>query len=153
MGMSERFAVPTIPVAKAREALPRYLEDARRHLLQIVTRHDRDPVALVSVDDLRELVRAHRIETEAAVHPGEATVSLPQFRIIGIGETLSAAADDAVEKLREYAQDYLRRYEFYRHTDRRDLLPVVFRFLLTPEDRQLELLLEPEGTAAAAVPA
>ncbi len=148
--------MPTIPVAKARDALPSYLEAARRHLPQIVTRHERDEVALVSLEDLREIVRGHRIETEAAVHPGEpgeATVSLPQFRIIGIGETLDEAAADALAKLREYARQYLQRYDFYRHTDRRDLLPLVFRFLLTPEDQQLELLLETEGVEAEAASA
>lgn len=151
--MSERYAMPTIPVAKARDALPSYLDAARRHLPQIVTRHERDEVALLSLDDLRELLRGHHFRTEAAVHPGEATVALPQFRIIGIAEDLDGAATDALAKLREYAEQYLQRYEFYRHTDRRDLFPLVVRFLITPEDQQLELLLEGEGVEAAALPA
>jgi hypothetical protein len=152
-GMSDRYRMPVVPVAKARDALPSYLEAARKHLPQIVTRHDRDEVALLSLDDLRELLRGHRFLTEASVHPGEATVTLPQFGIIGIGDDLDAAAAETMTKLREYAEQYLQRYEFYRHTDRRDLFPLVMRFLVTPEDEQLNLLLENEGVEAAALPA
>lgn len=149
----QRYAVPTVPVAQARDSLPEYLEAVRRHLPHIVTRHGRDPVALVSLDDLRELLRDDHIETEAVVERGEASVNLPQFRIVGIGETLDAAAADALEKLREYARQYLERFEFYRHTDRRVLLPLVVRLLMTPEDQQMELLMEDAGSEAVAVPA
>jgi len=140
-------------VAKARDSLPAYLELARRHLPQIVTRHDRDEVALLALTDLREVLRAYRFETEAAVHQGESTVALPQFSIIGIGDSLDEAIEDALEKLREYAQRYLQRYEFYRHTDRRALFPLVLRFIATPEEQQRELLLEPQESEAAPAPA
>lgn len=143
-----RSTLPLIPVAKARDALPSYLEAARRHVLQIVTRHERDAVALLALGDLRELLETHRFETAVAVHEDEATIAVPQFSIVGIGDTLEAALDDAVEKLREYALQYLRRYEFYRQTDRRALYPLVVRFLATPEDRQRELLLESDETQA-----
>jgi hypothetical protein len=46
---------------------------------------------------------------------------------------------------------YLQRLEFYRHTDRRDVYPLVVRFLATPKDEQPELL-EPEtGEAEPAI--
>lgn len=149
--MTSRFAVPTLPAATAKAKLPEVLDGARRHLLQIISRHGRDPVAVLALEDLRELLRAHRFETEVAMHRGEATLTLPQFSIIGIGDTLDAATADALDKLREYALQYLQRYEFYRHTDRRDLYPLVLRFLSTPEDEQPDLLLEPEVPEAARV--
>ena len=142
--MANRFAVPSIPVAEAKRSLPTYLDRARDHLLQIVTRHQRDEVALVGLQDLRELLRDRKFQTDVAIRRGEATVTLPQFRIIGIGENVDDATEDALAKLREYALQYLERLEFYRHTDRRDLYPLVVRFLATPEDEQAELLLEPE---------
>jgi len=61
--MSGRFAVPSIPVGQAKNSLPTYLERAREHMLQIITRHDRDEVALVDLADLRELLRDHKFRT------------------------------------------------------------------------------------------
>ena len=146
--MTSRFVVPSIPVAEAKKSLPTYLDRARDHVLQIVTRHKRDEVALLDLQDLRELLRGHKFQTDVAVHRGEASVNLPQFRIIGIGENVADATEDALAKLREYALQYLERFEFYKHTDRRDLYPLVMRFLATPEDEQLELLFEPETVEA-----
>ena len=151
--MASRFTVPSISVAEAKTQLPKHLDLARAHEFQIVTRRDRDEVALVGLPDFRELVRGHKFETDVAIHPDEATVTLPQFRIIGIGGTVDEATEDALAKLREYASQYLKRLEFYRETDRRDLYPLVVRFLTTPEDEQLELLLEPDSVEAEPVPA
>src|ERR1700687_855436 len=149
--MSGRFAVPSIPVGQAKNSLPTYLERAREHMLQIITRHDRDEVALVDLADLRELLRDRKFQTDVAIHPNEATVNLPQFRIIGIGENVDGATADALAKLREYALQYLRRLSFYKETDRRDLYPLVMRFLATPEDEQLDLLLESDTVEAEPV--
>ena len=147
--MTNRFAVPSIPVAEAKRGLPTYLERARReHCLQIVTRHQRDEVALVALQDLRDLLRDHKFATEVVIERGEASVTLPQFRIIGIGENVDEATEDALGKLREYALQYLDRFEFYKQTDRRDLYPLVMRFLATPENEQLELLLEADTVEA-----
>lgn len=86
--------------------------------------------------------RNPEFQTDVAIHPDEATVTLPQFRIIGIGSTVDEATEDALAKLREYAAQYVSRLDFYKETDRRDLYPLVARFLATPEDEQLGLLLE-----------
>lgn len=148
--MRNRFGVPSIPVAEAKRSLPTYLDRARHdHLLQIVTRHQRDEVALLGLQDLRDLLGDYKFQTDVSIQRDEATVNLPQFRIIGIGENVDEATEDALAKLREYALQYLNRREFYKHTDRRDLYPLVMRFLATPEDEQLELLLEPETVEAA----
>jgi hypothetical protein len=137
-----------MPVAEAKKSLLTYFDRARQQLRQIVTRHKREEVALMGLKDLRELLRDHKFQTDAAIQRNEATVTLPQFRIIGIGENVDDATDDAFAKLREYALQYLERLEFYRHTDRRDLYPLVVRFLATPADEQRELLLEPETVEA-----
>lgn len=146
--MASRYAIPSIPVKEAKDQLPTYLDRARDHVLQIVTRHGRDEVALVDLGDLREMLSDRKFQTDVSIRKGEATVLLPQFGIIGIGENADEAAGDALAKLREYALQYLRRYDFYRETDRRHLLPLVMRFLATPEDEQPGLLLEAESTEA-----
>jgi hypothetical protein len=151
--MTSRFAVPSVSVAKAKDGLPTYLERAREHMLQIITRHDRDEVALVDLADLRELLHDHTFQTEVSIHSNEATVNLPQFRIIGIGADVDEAAEDALAKLREYALQYLRRFNFYKETDRRDLYPLVMRFLATPGNEQLDLLVESDTIEAEPVPA
>lgn len=151
--MTSRFAVPSISVAEAKAQLPKYLELARAHEFQIVTRRDRDEVAVVDLGDLRELLRDHTFQTDVAIHPDEATVTLPQFRIIGIGATVDEATEDALAKLREYATQYRKRFDFYKETDRRDLYPLVARFLATPQDEQLDLLLESEPVGTEPVPA
>ena len=145
-----RFTVPSVSVAEAKKSLPVYLERAREHEPQIVTRPDRDEVVILGLADFREVLRMphRRFETDVAIHPGEATVTLPQFRIIGIGNNVDEATEDVLAKLREYAAQYVHRYAFYSQTDRRELLPLVLRFLATPLDEQLELLLESEGVEA-----
>jgi len=94
-----------------------------------------------------------RLRAFAGWSVAKATVTLPQFRIIGIGSTVDEASEDALAKLREYASQYLKRLDFYRETDRRDLYPLVARFLATPEDEQLDLLLESEPVEVEPVPA
>src|SRR5207245_10891960 len=118
--MPNRFAVPSIPVAEAKKSLPTYLDRARQHLLQIVTRHQRDEVALVGLQDLREVLRDHKFQTDVAIQRGEATVTPPQFRIIGTGHNGEAATEDALANLGEYTLQYLQRHAFYRHPERRD---------------------------------
>lgn len=140
-------------MAEAKAQLPKYLELARAHEFQIVTRRDRDEVAVVALPDFRELLHDHKFQTDVAIHPDEATVMLPQFRIIGIGSTVDEATEDALAKLREYATQYLKRLDFYKETDRRHLYPLVARFLATPEDEQLDLLLESEPIGTEPVPA
>lgn len=142
--MTSRFTGPSISVADAKAQLPKYLELARAHEFQIVTRRDRDEVAVVGLPDFRELLRDHKFQTDVAIHPDEATVTLPQFRIIGIGANVDEATEDALAKLREYATQYRKRFDFYKETDRRDLYPLVTRFLATPQDEQIDLLLESE---------
>lgn len=78
----------------------------------------------------------------------EVSVSLPAFSLIGAGESFDEALDDLLAVLRQYCAQYIERLEFYRQTDRRSLLGLVFLFALTPSEDQRALLLRPsEGRA------
>lgn len=150
---SSRFSVPTVAVAQAKSDLPRYLELARDHHIQIVTRYGRDEVVMLAHNDFLDLMRmpTRTFQTEVAIHKGQSTVSLPQFGIIGIGPTVDDATDDALVKLREFAQQFEGRWNFYKETDQRNLAKLVWRFLATPEDEQASLLLESDDVEATPV--
>ena len=115
----------------------------------VVTGHDPFEVQAVTDDQLAGVGPDGTLsdQIDGILGYGRAPLSAHRqgvVRIIGIGENVDDATEDALAKLREYALQYLERLEFYRHTDRRDLYPLVVRFLATPEDEQAELLLEPE---------
>jgi len=148
--MTLRYEVPEISVADAKAKLPEVLEEARRHQPQLISRRGRDLVALLALDDAQQVLGSFRFQTEVHLAKGEVTVALPQFELIGIGESVDAAAEDALDKLREYAAHYLKRASFYRETNRRDLYPLVLRFVLTPREQQHELLLEDPDEVGAA---
>jgi PHD/YefM family antitoxin component YafN of YafNO toxin-antitoxin module len=135
--------------------------EAKRHLSDLMTGvvHEHRPVqvnrhgekeqmfllARRELEDLLELT-GQRFETRVLFDDGEVSVSLPAFSLIGAGETFDAAVEGLVDLLRQYCAQYLRRLDFYRQTDRRSLLPLVFLFALTPAAQQKDLLLKVPGT-------
>ncbi|MGH2854267.1 MAG: type II toxin-antitoxin system prevent-host-death family antitoxin [Solirubrobacteraceae bacterium] len=137
--------------------------DAKRHLSELMTEvvHEHRPVQvnrhagkeqmfLVARRELEDLLElsGQRFETRVIFDEGEVVVSLPAFSLIGAGESFDEAVDDLLAVLRQYCAQYLERLEFYRQTDRRSLLALVFLFSLTPPEEQRELLLHPpEGRA------
>jgi prevent-host-death family protein len=137
--------------------------DAKRNLSELMTEvvHEHRPVQvnrhagkeqmfLVARRELEDLLElsGQRFETRVIFDEGEVSVSLPAFSLIGAGESFDEAVDDLLAVLRQYCAQYLERLEFYRQTDRRGLLALVFLFSLTPPEEQRELLLHPpEGRA------
>jgi PHD/YefM family antitoxin component YafN of YafNO toxin-antitoxin module len=137
--------------------------DAKRHLSELMSEvvHDHRPVQvnrhagreqmfLLARRELEDLLllSGQRFETRVIFDEGEVSVSLPEFSLIGAGESFDKALDDLLAVLREYCALYLERLEFYRQTDRSRLLGLVFLFALTPPDEQRALLLgSPERRA------
>lgn len=134
--------------------------DAKRHLSDLMTgvvhehrpvqvnRHgEKEQMFLLARRELEDLLglTGQRFETRVLFDEGEVSVSLPAFSLIGAGETFDAAVEDLVELLRHYCAQYLERLDFYRQTDRRVLLPLVFVFALTPPGEQRELLIRAPG--------
>jgi len=71
---------------------------------------------------------------------GEFVVRLPQLHLVAGGESYEDAIAELVELTEEYAEDFLERWEFYRHTDRRQHAPWLLRFALTPPSERRDLL-------------
>ncbi len=116
---------------------------------------------LVAPEDLEDLLNldGYRFDPQVSIDEGEVTVALRDLGVLGFGDSLEGAMDDLVKELRLYTRRFFDRWSFYRETDRRKHAPLLFRFALTPQERQLELLyddsmirsqLRPEREAAAA---
>jgi hypothetical protein len=99
---------------------------------------------LVAPEDLEDLfdLDGYRFDPQVTIDEGEVTVALKDLGLLGFGDSLEAAMDDLVTELRLYTQRFFDRWTFYRETDRRQHAPLLFRFALTPPERQLELLYE-----------
>jgi len=121
-----------------------------------VVRRGKEAMVLVNRDDLSNALRHFVFTTAVIFDEGEVTVEVPQVGVLGFGETLDAALDDAVEELRLYADRFFEKAAFYMASDRRDHAPWLLRFALTQPDEQRGLLEEapPQaGTQVIAQPA
>jgi hypothetical protein len=96
-------------------------------------------VAPADLEDLFDL-DSYRFDPQVTLDEGEVTVALRDLGILGFGDSLEAAMGDLVTELRLYTQRFFDRWTFYRETDRRQHARLLFRFALTPRERQLELL-------------
>ncbi|MGH2920723.1 MAG: hypothetical protein ACRDKU_01470 [Gaiellaceae bacterium] len=118
---------------------------------QIISRHGgKEEMVLVATRDLADFLDRFRFDPQVTIDAGEVTAELPQFGVLGFGETLEQAMQDLVEELRLYARDFFERASFYAETDRADHAPWLLRFAITPADRQLDLLFEDSRAAPAA---
>lgn len=144
--MPRTSAIRALPFSEAKARLSELMNEVvHRHRPQLVERHGgKETMALLPIDDLALLLQPFHFEVEMSVAKGETTAVLHRFDLIGTGKTAEEALDALLDVLRDYAQVFIERWDFYRHTDRAQLLPQVLRFALTPADRQRDLLLEAE---------
>ncbi len=149
--------------ARAKTALSEVMtEVVHGHHATLIRRHrGKESMLLVAPEDLADLLNlaAYRFGPQVTIDQGEVTVGLRDLGILGFGDSLEEAMEDLVKELRLYTQRFFDRWSFYRETDRRKDAPFLFRFAITPQERQLELLYEdsrvlsqlpPEQEAAAA---
>jgi antitoxin YefM len=117
---------------------------------QIISRHGgKEEMLLVATRDLADFLGRFRFDPRVTIDAGEVTAELPQFGVLGFGETLEQAMEDLLEELRLYARDFFERASFYAETDRAEHAPWLLRFAVTPADRQLDLLFEDSRAASA----
>ena len=124
----------------------------RDHAPRIVERsRGQESILVLPVADL--VAGFAKCEFDARVTFGESVVAtLPQFGLVANGQTFELAMDHLVDELAEYAEDFFSDFDFYRHTDRVAHLPWLLRFVLTPPETRLSLLLhEPETSGTEAV--
>lgn len=144
MTASRRAIIPSFAFSPAKANLSSLVTSVvHDHAPRMIERHrGREAALLLNPDDLRALLEAHPIRTNASVEAGEFTVAVPDWGVAGFGDTFDAATDDLLEQMRSYATDYLGRLAFYLATNRREHAPAVMRFALTPDEEQRQLLLD-----------
>jgi hypothetical protein len=143
--MSAATTLPSVDFSEAKAHLSDLMSAVvRQRQPRLVRRHrGKEAMLLVRPEDLARALSAFRFEPQVVHAEGETTVALEQLGVLGFGETFEAAIEDAVEELRAYAQRYFEDAAFYAKTDRADHWPWLLRFVLTPPERQRELLLKP----------
>jgi hypothetical protein len=130
--------------ARAKTALSEIMTEVvhGHHPALIRRHHGKEVMLLVAPEDLEDLfdLDGYRFDPQVTMDDGEVTVALRDLGILGFGDSLEGAMADLVRELRLYTQRFFDRWIFYRETDRRKHAPLLFRFVLTPPEQQLELL-------------
>src|SRR5260370_5300587 len=152
MKAMERQSLWDLDFARAKTALSEIMTEVvhGHHPALIRRHHGKESMLLVAPADLEDLfdLDGYRFDPQVTIDEGEVTVALTDLGILGFGDSLEAAMDDLVKELRLYTQRFFDRWTFYRETDRRKHAPLLFRFALTPPERQLELLYQDSQISA-----
>jgi len=112
------------------------------HQPQQVVRRGKEAMVLLNRDDLAAALEHFLFTATAIFDHGEVTVEVPEVSVLGFGESLEAALDDAVEELRLYAERFFSNAAFYMASDRRGHAPWLLRFALTEPEQHRALLEE-----------
>lgn len=141
------------PFSEAKAGLSELMSDVvRKHRPHLIERnHGRETMALIGADELSTLLHPYSLVPQVRYGPDGVTMSLEPLDLLTSGLTLDDAGDAMLEELRSYSDEFLERYEYFRHTSRSRDLPWVLRFALTPPVAQRALLFE-EPTDARSAP-
>lgn len=125
----------------------------RNHRPCLIERnHGRERMALIGMDELAILLEPFSLVPNVRYGAGTVTMTLEPLGLVASGSSLDEAGDAMVDELRSYAEEFLDRYEYFRHTRRSRDLPFILRFWLTaPEARRSLLFEEPVATGVASV--
>src|SRR3989442_1760219 len=136
-------ALPRRPISEVKDHLSQVVDEAvHKHRPQLIERHGEAQAMLIGIEELRELVRSFIFDPRVVFGSDEVVISLDRHGLVASGKAMDSAIDKLLQDLRDYSQDFLARYEFFRHTPRSHELPWLLRFALTPEDQQRQLLVE-----------
>jgi len=102
---------------------------------------------LMGVSEAAALLEQFRFEPRVRVSADEVVVRLPELNLVAGGATYEDALEELVELVEEYSADFISRFDFYMQTDRRDHLPWLMRFAITPPEDRAELFSEPPREA------
>jgi predicted RNase H-like HicB family nuclease len=115
-----------------------------RHHPQVVGRHrGKERMLLMGLDDISAVLESFRFEPRVSVSDGAFVIRLPELNLVSGGATYEDAIAELVELVEEYSEEFLPRLDFYMQTDRRQHLPWLLRFALTPEESRSKMLAEP----------
>jgi hypothetical protein len=141
----EATEIPSIDFSEAKSRLSDVMSNVvRDHQPRIVSRHrGKESMILLNAEDLVNSLRHYRFESEVIFSDGEVTAQLPRLGLLGFGTTLDEALVDLLAELRAYTHRFFDQSSLYMRSARREHLPWLLRFALTPPDEQARLLEEP----------
>jgi predicted RNase H-like HicB family nuclease len=133
--------LPHTRFAEAKSRLSEVMTDVvHRHQPQVIDRHNgKELMLLMGLADLSALLESFRFDPRVTVSDGEFVVRLPELNLIAAGESYEEAIAELVELVEQYGEDFLARLDFYAQTDRRQHLPWLLRFALTPPEQRAGL--------------
>jgi hypothetical protein len=139
------------PFSEAKAALSELMSDVvRKHQPHLIERnHGRETMALIGAEELATVLGAYSLVPDVRYGRAGVTMSLEPLGLVASGSSLDEAGDAMLEDVRAYAEEFLERYDYFRHTSRSRELPWVLRFLLTSAEAQRELLFEKPAAAPA----
>jgi hypothetical protein len=147
--------IPSSAFAEAKSHLSKVMDDVvHGHHPQLVDRHSgRDRMLLMGVTEAAAMLEQFRFEPRVRVSEDEVVVRLPELNLIAGGATYDEALEGLLDLVEEYSADFISRFDFYMQTNRRDHLPWLLRFAITPPEHRAELFFEPPRDALRRVPA
>lgn len=149
--MSPTDLLPARGISDAKAKLPEVVSEAvHDHRPSVITKHGESQAVLISIEDELRALRSFVFEPRVVVTRDHVVMTLERHGLVSSAPSLINAVDGMVDELRAYSAEFLRRYEFYRHTSRDSELPWILRFALTPPEQQRLLLIEEPSRSAAA---
>jgi len=109
----------------------------------IVKRKQTEQVAMLRVDLLKMVLEGYKLNPEVIKEDdGSITLALDSLEIYANNSTLDLAANDLIQDLKIYAQDYLDRSQLFFHApNRKPHFPYILRILLCENDEEIKTLL------------
>ena len=134
--------LPSKPFAEAKSQLSGVMNEVvRGHHPQVVDRHSgKEAMLLMGLDELQALLEPFEFHAHVSVSDGEFVVRLAELNLIAGGSSYEEALDELANLVEAYAEEFLERTDFYMQTDRREHLPWLLRFALTPAEERADLL-------------
>lgn len=110
----------------------------------IIKRRQGEEVLLLRNDLQRLLLEKYSLKPEVIQEEDESvTLALDELELYANGRTVEEAAQELVQELKFYAQDYIERSQlFINSPNRRAHFPYILRVLLCNSDEEIRKLLE-----------
>lgn len=148
--------LPTIDFSPAKAHLSDLMTDVfHRHRLTLVSRHrGKERMFLVSPEDLLSMLPSHPFQVEVTYDEASVALAVPELGVLGIGETVEAAADDLLIELRAYARRFFANPARYLAAGQGHRLGSLVAFALADDEGQRRMVLEadePEPAEALVV--
>lgn len=95
---------------------------------------------LMRPDDLAAMLGERRFDVRAVYDADEVTLQVPEFGVLGFGESLDEAIDDLLDELRLYAERFFREPNRFMSTSRGVHAAALLRFALADDGEQRRML-------------